>query len=252
MANLSPRIALAMIAMACMAYPPSAKAEPILGGGNRDAYRVSGGNRDAYRVTDLSSGSIQYDWDKFPVNYPDHPVVVQNYQQVNIGGQIFNMPYADRRPAYIQVASNAYGSIRYEHYGQSGRDVYNVYSPGGGGFSWHSDDVPVKDFNIHGQAVGTSFGFAMSSSMVDPYLDDNIAADLGIHLTEAYAIDDLGRILAKGTIHGETHDFLLTPSGLPTPTPEPSTIAFFAVGMAAIGIRAAARRRRLAAEPRSA
>ena len=38
-------------------------------------------------------------------------------------------------------------------------------------------------------------------------------------LTEAFAINDTGEIVGKGSIGGETHAFLLTQGGPPVPAP---------------------------------
>ncbi len=73
--------------------------------------------------------------------------------------------------------------------------------------------------------------FSDNSSVADN-LNNYIASSLGINLTAGLKVDDLGRIIAQGTVDGQTQDFLLTPAGLsssPIPAPEPSTLVLLAV-----------------------
>jgi hypothetical protein len=123
--------------------------------------------------------------------------------------------------------------------------------------SWHNESMsPVSDMNAHGEIVGTSVigldsypgvptyaAFSaptgkthdlsnIGNSSVADNLNNYIASSLGINLTQGLKVDDLGRIIAQGTVDGQTHDFLLTPAGLssvPTPAPEPSTLVLLAV-----------------------
>jgi hypothetical protein len=132
------------------------------------------------------------------------------------------------------------------------------FTPAGG--TWHNERMPpVADMNSHGEIVGTSvFGAAtnsggptyaafsaatggshdlnnISNNSVADNLNNYIASSLGINLTQGLKVDDLGRIIAQGTVDGQTHDFLLTPAGLtsnPIPAPEPSTLALLAVASA--------------------
>jgi hypothetical protein len=110
--------------------------------------------------------------------------------------------------------------------------------------------------NAHGEIVGTSVFGATSSygsptyaafsaptggthdpgdpgnSMVADNLNNYIASSLGINLTQGLKVDDLGRIIAQGTVDGQTQDFLLIPAGLsssPIPAPEPSTLVLLAI-----------------------
>jgi hypothetical protein len=75
-------------------------------------------------------------------------------------------------------------------------------------------------------------------------LNKLLAPNSGVTLTTAIAIDNAGQILAEGNPTGDNWQrlYLLTPAGKPqpvppstliTPTPEPSTLALFA--MASIG-----------------
>jgi hypothetical protein len=119
---------------------------------------------------------------------------------------------------------------------------------------------PVTDVNSQGQIVGQSSGgsnvngFAAFSganglshidSMFGTYGDNNlnnyIANNLGVYLSSALKIDNLGAIIAEGTLNGNNQYFLLTPDGSPTPAPEPSTFAILAVGVTALCIRSARR-----------
>src|SRR5207244_1986581 len=65
-------------------------------------------------------------------------------------------------------------------------------------------------------------------------LNHYIAQGLGIYLTSAVKIDDLGQIIAVGTLDGKPQDFLLTPNGQPIPAPEPTTLVTLAT--ASVGI----------------
>jgi hypothetical protein len=135
---------------------------------------------------------------------------------------------------------------------------FNLYS------TWHIDFsnwinggiTPVADMNAHGEIVGRSVFGATSNYGAPTYaafsaptggthdINDNylsptadnlntyIASSLGINLTQGLKVDDLGRIIAQGTVDGQTHDFLLTPASLssnPIPAPEPSTLVLLAV-----------------------
>lgn len=134
-----------------------------------------------------------------------------------------------------------------------------------GGGDWHNELMsPVADMNAHGEIVGTSlianrsyfssstyaaFSTAtgethdFAKSFVADNLNNYIASSLGINLTQGLKVDDLGRIIAQGTTDGKGQYFLLTPNGSPTPAPEPSTLALLVVGITALGVRAAHRRR---------
>ncbi len=123
--------------------------------------------------------------------------------------------------------------------------------------TWNNQQMsPVSDMNAHGEIVGTStLGYSsfyggptyaafsattggthdltnIANSLVADNLNTYIASSLGINLTQGLKVDDLGRIIAQGTVDGQTHDFLLIPDGLPStpiPAPEPSTLALLAV-----------------------
>ena len=138
----------------------------------------------------------------------------------------------------------------------------------GVGTAWHGVDVRlVSDFNIHGQAVGTSDLAGAASSASGTYaafsapnftqhdflsveqassgvdnLNNYIAPIPGVSLTSAFKIDDMGRILAQGS-NGDT--YLLTPVvlGQPAPVPEPGSVAIFGLAILALGYRSARRSR---------
>lgn len=121
---------------------------------------------------------------------------------------------------------------------------------------------PVADLNTGGQVVGGSgdysFSFAafsdpsgqshgFGSAYVDNLNNYLIATDPSLYLKWGMKIDDLGRIIARGTLDGQAQDFLLTPVGPssdPIPTPEPTTLATLAIGMTALFLRSARRRPR--------
>jgi hypothetical protein len=135
--------------------------------------------------------------------------------------------------------------------------------------TWHNELMPpVADINAHGEIVGTSvIGWTSyhgvptyaafsaptggshdpnsNNSTVADNLNTYIASSLGINLTQGLKVDDLGRIIAQGTVDGQTHDFLLTPAGLssnPIPAPEPSTLVLLAVASVGWIVRRRSRR----------
>jgi PEP-CTERM motif len=136
--------------------------------------------------------------------------------------------------------------------------------------TWHNEETsPVSDMNSHGEIVGTSVientwdhvlgtyaAFSnptggthdpnnIANSLVADNLNNYIASSLGINLTQGLKVDDVGRIIAQGTVDGQTHDFLLIPAGLssPMPAPEPSTLVLLAVASLGWTVRRRSRRR---------
>ncbi|WP_406698080.1 PEP-CTERM sorting domain-containing protein [Singulisphaera sp. Ch08] len=135
---------------------------------------------------------------------------------------------------------------------------------------------PVNDINTHGQVVGSSqlhllsdplnvyqtyaafsdvtgmpHGYdpanptkSLDASVLDN-LNNYIAQNLGIYLTGAVGIDELGQIIARGVRDGQQEYFLLTPDGQPVPVPEPSALAL-ALTTLPIGLGFAWKRRRMA------
>lgn len=138
-----------------------------------------------------------------------------------------------------------------------------------GDWATYSNFQPIADLNAHGEVVGTgnfnkllnlgSFaafstpggGTHEPNDSLGAYFDDNlnnyIAKDLGINLTSALKVDDLGRIIAVGSTKNDGYGvFLLSPDGLstdPLPTPEPATWVVLGLGAVAY----AGRRRRAVA-----
>ncbi len=122
--------------------------------------------------------------------------------------------------------------------------------------------LPVADINARGEFVGKSLWYPNAdnrtyAALTDPTgnlygwnvpvsdnLNNYIASGLGINLTAAIKVDDLGQIIAQGTLNGAPGDFLLTPGEAPTPAPEPSALALLAIGATALGVRSARRRRK--------
>ena len=81
-------------------------------------------------------------------------------------------------------------------------------------------------------AGGISHAFVYSNGVLTD-LNDLIPIGLGITLTEARAINDLGQIAANGSVGTSiNHSFLLT---LPADTPEPGTFALLLAGCCGIG-----------------
>ncbi len=105
----------------------------------------------------------------------------------------------------------------------------------------------TRDFNTSGEVVGSNQYQAILSKPTSPdgiafnrNLGDEIAAELAsrINLTSGLHVDDLGRIIAEGqTTNGDIHDYLLTPTDLPSPAPEPSTLAILGFALAGWAVR---------------
>jgi probable HAF family extracellular repeat protein len=155
------------------------------------------------------------------------------------------------------LTSNIYGLVHAFLY-QTG--VMHDLGTLGGTSSW------AYGINNAGQIVGTSdttqtsagagstqvqHGFLYENGkMLD--LNQAIPAGSGWTINSALAINTIGQILGTGTgPDGSSHEFLLTPSELPAPgtanftltaVPEPSTFAFIAITVTALGVRRALRR----------
>lgn len=112
------------------------------------------------------------------------------------------------------------------------------------------DNINVLGINDQGQAVGKDFKDLSDLAHSAAFLYSNgrtvdlntlIAADAGVNLFEAQAINDNGLILANGTTaQGQTHAFILTPTAVPVPA------AVWLFGSALAGFGRLARRRRTA------
>lgn len=100
-----------------------------------------------------------------------------------------------------------------------------------------SPDAPT--YAAFSNATGGPHGPSnFSNSVVNDNLNNSISESLGINLTQGLKVDDLGRIIARGTRDGQDRDFLLVPAGLasdPIATPEPSTVLLFAAAAGAAG-----------------
>ncbi len=164
----------------------------------------------------------------------------------------FNVSYPTPPPTGSDVRaeytfSSPLGSISFYRL-DVGSEYINEVTP-----NWESvaPGFPIHDINSSGFVVGQQYGYnaviyQIKSGDYPPIptdLNGEIASSLNIHLTDALNIDDLGDIIAKGTLDGKTQSFLLTPNGSPTPAPEPSTLALLVVSITVLGIRAAHRRR---------
>ena len=186
-----------------------------------------------------SDGSVVYAFDKSPVT----PINVRSSINSDDSYALLTLQNSTHQVGYLR--SNENGS---------------VLSPAGasGFFDWNilTGRLPVSDINSQGQFVGTSaFGnqwyttFAAFSdpngfsheltgkvSAVTDDLNDYIATIPGVALTSAFAIDDLGRILATGS-NGDT--YLLTPTalGAPETVPEPTAAMILGVVGSILSLR---------------
>ena len=190
-----------------------------------------------------SDGSVVYAFDKSPVT----PINLRTDYQIHDAYMLLTLQNGPHQVGYLS-----------DNYSQSG--VLSSPAPNGF-FDWSmptGGTSPVSDINSHGQFVGTSiYGSATIAAFSDPNgfsheltgkgsaitdnLNDYIATIPGVSLTSAFAIDDLGRILAFGS-NGDT--YLLTPTALggPETVPEPTAAVIFCVVGSVLGFRSIRRR----------
>ncbi len=204
-------------------------------------------------------GNNSYVFDKYPVNY----VYTSTGSQHPQWPDYIPAGMDDVRRMTDTAMSNMYGSVQIvsERYGSIQGQVSEYFVGKGSVPEWFINNSdfygpltltsPVNDFNIHGQVVGTiDYVDAMSSD--NGFLNNSISSQLGIHLLNALYIDDQGDIIASGKLEsdfdnrnsGDAKYYLLTPNGPPTPAPEPSTLAFLAVGITVVTVRSVHRRRK--------
>jgi hypothetical protein len=126
---------------------------------------------------------------------------------------------------------------------------------------------PAQNQQVPGQMYPQYIAYTQHASLVDSTFTQwtdisKMFSSTGWTLWSADKIDDLGRIVGMGELNGVFHDFLLTPSTLPSPigvaypgkfggdplpgppapTPEPSTLAI--LGLAVVGFVLRGRRAR--------
>jgi hypothetical protein len=162
----------------------------------------------------------------------------------------------------FQVGTNKYGFETY----------YNPALPNGSESvplgipletGWHDGGMNgiISDVNAKGQFVGS--GVSLSSGTFAAFstpsggshsigdlggyyyadaLNTFIASNLGVNLTSSLKIDDLGDIIAEGSLNGANQYFLLTLNGPPTPAPEPTAILTLGVGIVTLCIHRVRRR----------
>ena len=196
-------------------------------------------------ITDVVSadGSQDYKFDKVPVN---HDSLATLPPESWMSGELH----------YVYTAlDNKYGTQQFTYYpyGYGGAGPTSIfqfqYAPSGAGL-WYDYGVmsPVNDFNIHGAVVGTNGGGSSGSngaagSSQFGFLQNDFPSIPGVVFNSGLYVDDLGQIIASGTLDGKPQDFLVTP-GLPTPAPESSTFAILGCVLATYIIRPTFRRLR--------
>jgi hypothetical protein len=112
-------------------------------------------------------------------------------------------------------------------------------------YNWGTLLQPINDINPSGYTVGggggpnAAFVTYPGNLGTAQYLSYVISDAPGVLLSSAVKVDDLGDILAQGTLNGASQYFLLTPNGPPTPipAPEPSALVVLAVGITVLGVR---------------
>jgi hypothetical protein len=266
--------AVALLASIGLAWPASASSlTPMftvvdLGSGYQLQTDSSG---TAYSVTGAGGGPA-YAFDKSPttsinVRYTSEGVEAH-------GPTINGLTYSGLHAGGFVQSTLQNGSLVQGYYSDPIQSYYGLMIHVPLGFyyaaTWHDElTSPVSDMNARGEIVGTSVFGAISSygaptyaafsnptggthdpsnignSSVTDNLNNYIASSLGINLTAGLKVDDLGRIIAQGTIDGQTHDFLLTPAGIPSnpiPAPEPSTLVLLAVASVGWVVRRRSRR----------
>lgn len=207
-------------------------------------------DKSIYSVT--GADGVTYAFDKSPITYIGNP----EHHTMPVGHE--DMFWAYTITDGIHQVGYVYDTT------EAGRAYYSSPTIENAGQAWAlpGDQSPALDFNIHGQVVGRS-GNMDNDGNVDNVshaafsdldfkshndfskgifradnLNDYITPIPEVSLTSALKIDDAGRILAQGS-NGDS--YLLTPVelGLPSPIPEPGSIAIFGLAILALGVRSA-------------
>jgi hypothetical protein len=198
-------------------------------------YTLQQGSSGTVQSVTSDDGSQTYDFEKSPVS--------KTFTLLG-GSTVANDQFNE-----IQTISS--GNIKFTSWimDQDGPAMYTVLGPNG----WGQGENDIIDINRSGYTVGgdvRDYGAAYVTYPGNLHvvydLNVMISNAPGVLLASATKIDDLGDIIAYGTLNGADQYFLLTPNGPPTPTPapEPSTLAILAVGITVFGVRSVRRRKR--------
>ncbi len=96
-------------------------------------------------------------------------------------------------------------------------------------------DQIVGQYNVFSKGVGGAFLYSDGTLLDLNSLLDPVS---GWYLSSANDINDLGQIVGSGTINGQTHAFLLSPSTVPVPA------AAWLFGSGLMGLAGVARKRK--------
>lgn len=188
------------------------------GGVMRDIGTLGGTNSTAFGINDSGQVAGVSDTIAGFAGY-DHAFLYSNGRMQDLGtlgGDYSTASAINDRGQVVGLAVTADGSYHVFLYSNGAMQDLNTLSGVTG--------VPYG-LNNNGQIVGyadnangQSYAFLYSEG-VEVDLNSLMDPSLGVSLTDAHAINDLGQIAVDGIVDGRTNAFLLTP------VPEPSTWA---------------------------